>query len=108
MSSEHIAALTDLLLRIRERITDESNVLWIPYDSPAELRKELEEEIALLRQHDLAPLNRLKFHFMAASTFQELAVTNGWGDELLLLAAEFDRLYAALQPGRAPQFPGTK
>ncbi len=72
-------------------------MLWTSYDSPIELRQELEEIISLLSTNDYSKIHDLYVHFLPSSTFQEHSMSNGWSKEYLKLSSKFDKLYHRLK-----------
>lgn len=82
---------------VRMKVIDGSDVLWAGYDSPEQLRAELDDELALLLTGDQAALEKIGTRFLPTCSFQELSLSNGWADEYLELASEFDRLYARIK-----------
>jgi len=105
LNTETISAIKALLLRVRAKITDDTNVLWVPHETPAALRSDIDDDIALLGELTPDTIHSLRFQYTGPSIFHNVAVCNGWGDEFLELAAEFEKLFIALQTGRAPQTP---
>ncbi len=86
--------ILEILETITTKITDDSNVVWTRYDNPAQLRAELASYLEQLRTGDTSCLPKLSLNFAPTGTFQDLAISNGWGDEYLALAEAFDKAYA--------------
>lgn len=87
----------DILLLIREQITDHSDLLWTSYETAQELRSEIDKCMEGLRRHDKKILDDINYHFAPAATFQEHSLQNGWSDKYQELAARFDELYEKLR-----------
>lgn len=85
--------LTEILLTIREKVTDESDLTWTRFDIPYELRNEIDRLILRLQANDESVVKEIHFHFLPTSTFQEHAIQNGWSDEYTKLADQFDTIY---------------
>jgi hypothetical protein len=91
-----LSAILHILERVQAKISDDSDVAWTRYDTPAALRAELTLYVEQLKAGNMACLEKLRIHFLPTGTFQEHGISNGWGDEYLRLAAIFDKAYASL------------
>ena len=88
------SAMIDLLERVCELLETSEESDWSPL-SPKVVQKYLEKQInKLKRGKRLWPWAKFKLsiEFEVASTLQEIAMTNGWHDEYVKLASDFDRL----------------
>lgn len=83
----------EILLKIREKITDDSDLIWTCFETADELRKEIDEFILRLDHGDENVINDIYIHFLPTSTFQEHSMQNGWTDEYMKLAGQFDKIY---------------
>ncbi len=92
-----IQDLISLVEKVKEKITDETDMLWTCYETPAELRAELEANINALKNEKTNCLESLNMHFLPTATFQEHSLMNGWADEYIKLAKKFDKFYAAIK-----------
>jgi hypothetical protein len=92
-----LQSILDILDRDQTKITDDSDVAWTRYESPAALRAELASYIEQLNAGNTDFLNQLNHHFLPTSTFQEHAISNGWVDEYMELSEAFDNTYASFQ-----------
>ncbi|MFL5740470.1 MAG: hypothetical protein ACJ75B_09665 [Flavisolibacter sp.] len=79
---------------MKKKITDDSDMMWTHYDNAKRLRNELEKNVQKLGVSDTSSLEELKTFFLPTATLQEHAISNGWSDEYLELAAKFDNLYS--------------
>lgn len=86
--------LIDIVLKVKAKITDDSDVVWTRFDNPAAMRNEIDSCIQQLQNNNLGELTTLHLLFAPTGSFQEHAISNGWIDEYMRLAEEFDRLYA--------------
>ena len=84
--------LISILEQVKSYITDDSNMAW-SYQSAKELRFELEDYISRIQNLNFDNLDSLKRSFLPTCTFQEHSIWNGWGEEFLKLASEFDEIY---------------
>lgn len=87
----------NILLLIREKITDDSDLMWTSYETAEELRTEIDQCIEGLGRNDKEILNNITYHFAPASTFQEHSLQNGWSDDYQKLAERFDELFKQLK-----------
>ena len=92
-----IKKLIEILYKVKERFTDESDLLWTSYETAKELRDELDVCIEQLGKGDISCLENLNMHFLVTSTFQEHSLQNGWSKEYLELAKRFDIIYARIK-----------
>ena len=69
---------------------------WTAFNTPEELRYEIDSLIFRLTSKDPKAYKDIHIHFLPMSTFQEHAMQNGWTDEYMNLAARFDKLYEPL------------
>jgi len=88
--------LIEILLKVKSKIPDESDMLWTYFESPVELRKEIDGFILQLEEENVNCLAAINIHFIATGTFQEHSLMNGWSDEYLILAEKFDIIYNQL------------
>ena len=89
--------IIEIIKTVRQKITDNTDVIWAGYDSATELQEEIDRDLEELVNGNLEKLDSFKTHFLPTATFQEVSLSNGWGDELLLLAEEYDKLYEKLK-----------
>lgn len=83
----------NILLEIKEKITDESDFTWTSFDNADELREEIDGLILRLRTGNRDVIKDIYIHFLPTSTFQEHAIQNGWSDRYMQLAEQFDEIY---------------
>ena len=83
----------DVLNTARTKITDDSDIAWISYNSPAELRDRIRDLIERIEQKELEAIGDAYFLFLPTGAFQEHAISNGWTEEYMNLAERFDKVY---------------
>lgn len=88
-----LQSLIDLIQTVREKITDETDVIWAGYDNPTDLQDEIDKELNELKKGNLEVLDNFKNRFLPTATFQEISLSNGWGDEFITLTDRFNKLY---------------
>ena len=89
--------LIDIIKKEKEKVTDDSDMVWIHYDNVKQLRDELDATVHNLKFGDTCSLEELKMLFLPTATLQEHAICNGWSDEYLTLSAKFDNLYSTIK-----------
>lgn len=89
--------LVDILAKVRTKITDESDLVWTSFETAHKLRNHIDSLIARLQQGDKEVLEDIYLEFAPTSTFQEHSMQNGWSDEYLKLASQFDKIYDRLK-----------
>lgn len=86
-----------ILLTVREKITDTSDLVWTSYETAEELREDIDKIVKELKEGNEAIIDEAYSHFLVTSTFQEHSMQNGWSDQYLRLAAQFDTIYEELK-----------
>ncbi len=92
--------LISILEQVKSHVSDDSNMTWTRYESAVELRTEINEHITKIRNFDFENLDSLKTDFLVTCTFQEHSISNGWAEEFLKLASEFDEVYEEINKNR--------
>lgn len=91
-----LAELATLLALITVKITDDSDMLWGWYETPAALRLDLLSYIDQLRKGDISCLRELELLFAPTSVLQEHSIQNDWSSDYLILSSKFDLLLESL------------
>ena len=86
--------LIDIVNRVKDKISDDCDMVWTHYDTAKELRDKLELYTQELRSGDMSSLEKIKLLFLPTAALQEHSISNGWPDEYLALAEKFDNLYS--------------
>jgi len=73
-----LKSIIEIIQIIREKITEETNVIWAGYDNPSELRDEIDKELNELINGNLEILDNFKNRFLPTSTLQEVSLSNGY------------------------------
>lgn len=89
--------LIDIISKIKEKITDNSDMVWTHYKNAEQLRIELDRYIDDLKKGDLQSMEKLNYLFLPTASLQEHSISNGWAEEYLKLANEFDRIYKLIK-----------
>lgn len=85
--------LLDIIEKIKNRVADTSNMVWTKYNSPIELRDELNIYIGQIQLNDFDCINELNSLFGPTASLQEHAIDNSWTEEYMTLALKFDSLH---------------
>jgi hypothetical protein len=83
-------SLLDVLKRARELTEGSRDSLWSS-TGVSEIVAILDQAIASLESGATWDRDEVKLLFAPTGALQETSMENGWSDEYLLLAAEFDR-----------------
>ncbi|NBB31851.1 hypothetical protein [Cellulophaga sp. BC115SP] len=86
-----------ILETIKNLIIDGTDTVWAGYDNGKEFLVDLNTDIEKIRFCDFETLDKLNMEFAQASTYQEISLSNGWANEYLKLAEQFDNLYKRLK-----------
>ena len=86
-----------ILESIKSWTTAETDTAWAGYDNIKEFLVDLNADIEKIKFLDFATLDKLNMKFAPTSTYQELSLSNGWSDEYLKLAEQFDNLYQKIK-----------
>jgi hypothetical protein len=86
--------LFDIVNKVIDKISDDSDMTWTRYDTAKQLRDELELHMQKLQIGDMSSLEKIKLMFLPTATLQEHSISNGWPDEYLALAEKFENVYS--------------
>ncbi len=86
-----------ILETIKSWTTDETDTVWAGYDNGKEFLIDLNTDIEKIGFCDFETLDKLNMEFAPTSTYQEISLSNGWANEYLKLAEQFDNLYKKLK-----------
>jgi hypothetical protein len=89
-----------ILGTIKGYISKDTDVIWAGYDNVDEFLTELNKYIEKMESCDFDALGKLEMNFAPTSSYQDLSISNGWGDDFLELADQFDQLTEKLKKHR--------
>lgn len=92
----HFQTVANILTVINGKISDATDTAWTVYDNPRQLKEEILKDLDNMQHCNFETLEKVRMHFLPTATYQELAVSNGWSDEYMRLAAQFDQAYALI------------
>jgi hypothetical protein len=87
---------TRILIKLKGTITDVTDIAWTRFNSVAELVNLLNGYITRLNQADITVFREINSEFSPTGLFQELSISNGWAQEFLSIAENYDNIYAQL------------
>ncbi len=82
---------------VKNKISDSSDVVWTRYGSAKKFKDDLDTYIIRLKTNDKSCLKELNILFLPTGSIQEHSISNGWADEYLILAEEFEKIYNQLK-----------
>jgi hypothetical protein len=82
--------LIEIIEIIKGKITPETDIVWTRYNSIDELNTDLDKLIQGINTNDRETYFKLEILFAPTGSFQELSITNGWGEEFIQLSKTFD------------------
>ena len=92
-----INELIKIIELIKNKISDSSDVTWTQYETAKEFRDDLDRYVARLKINDKSCLEDLNVLFAPTGSLQEHSISNGWSDEYLRLAEQFDKISYGLK-----------
>lgn len=85
--------VVDILKTIKSLTKSDADTTYAGFDDATSFLEELDFDIAALLHCDFTMIDNIKIDFLPTSTYQELAMSNGWSNQYLRLSKEFDQLY---------------
>lgn len=89
-------AFTEILKTINLKITSTTDISWSSIESIEVFKTEINTDIIAISKGDFSSLSTYNTYFLPTGDFQEISISNGWGEEYITLAKEFDILYAGI------------
>lgn len=71
-----------IMVEIRNYITAETGTIWAGYDDGAGFLADLNKDIESIGFCDFAALEKVNVAFAVSGTYQEIALSNGWGQRI--------------------------
>ena len=78
--------ISKIIGNIKSRINIETDTLWTGFDNTEILKNELDSDQKRIELLDFEILEKIMVEFLPTSTYQELAMSNGWSEEYLKIA----------------------
>jgi hypothetical protein len=95
-SCDAIEGIIEILIKIKSTINPKTDVVWTGYDTPEQLEQMIDRRINELKNKELEYISDFYSLFAPTGVFQELSLSNGWGNEFIALASEFDGHYEVI------------
>ncbi|WP_215226696.1 hypothetical protein [Echinicola shivajiensis] len=89
--------VSEIVANIKSRINDETDTVWAGFDNTEVLIKGLDSDQKQIELLDFDTLEKIMVEFLPTSTYQELAMSNGWSDEYLKIAEKFDSIHKRIK-----------
>jgi hypothetical protein len=96
-SFNYFQKIIEVLDEILNTVNLETDVAFTRFNTPQELMADIAWDIEKLKSQDRETLAKLYHMFSPTGTYQELSISNGWGDEYLQLAQKFDLYFQKLK-----------
>lgn len=93
----YIQVIIEIIKNVNSRITDETDLTWTKFNRAYEMKSELYTDIKELEKGNLEILEKFNLYFAPTGTFQEIAIPNGWGEDFIIMANDFDQLYEKIK-----------
>lgn len=81
-----------VIKRVKKNVSENSDMTYCHYETPAELIEALDKYIMELNNENMNVIDDLSVEFAPTSNLQEHSMGNGWSDEYLIIAEEFDSI----------------
>lgn len=87
----------EILQAVNSKISDKSDMAWVRYDYPEQLRQRVNNLIYRINEGDINAIKDAQSLFLPTAVFQEHAISNGWSEEYMQLSSRFDNVYKQLK-----------
>ena len=88
--------VADILRQVKLKIQHDTDTVWAGVETPVEFIEELNQDIENIEFCEFSALEKIQFYFLPTGKYQEISISNGWGDEFIEFAENFDKVYEAL------------
>ncbi len=85
-----------ILQQIKSFMNTDSDIVWTRYNNIEQFLTDLNQDILNIEDCSFLTLEKVQFNFLPTSTYQEISISNNWGDHYLKLSNDFDILYKQL------------
>jgi hypothetical protein len=85
--------VAQMLHEIKDKIDSNTDTTFAGSNSVNIFIRELNQDIENIKLCNFMTLDKVNIKFAPTSTYQELAISNGWSDHYLKLSEEFDKVY---------------
>lgn len=84
--------LIGIINRVKKNISLDSDMTYCYYNTPSDLIAALDKYILEIQKGNMKVIDDLSVEFTVTSSLQEHSLGNGWSDEYLIIADEFDKI----------------
>lgn len=88
--------VAEILKQIKSLTNAGSDTAWSRFDSTELFLVDLNQDITNIENCNFSTLDKVHTEFLPTSTYQEISISNGWGDNYIKLSNDFDKLYIKL------------
>lgn len=88
--------IADILKQLKTFISRDTDTVWAGVDNADKFLEGLNQDIKRLERCDYNTLEKVHREFLPTSTYQELSISNGWGDIYTKLSNDFEHVYEEL------------
>jgi len=88
--------IADILRQIKSYVSSESDTTWAGFDNAEVFLKELNQDITAISNCSFLALSKVYVEFLPTCSYQEISISNGWGDDYINLSNKFDRIHRRL------------
>lgn len=88
--------VADILIRIKSYLSSESDVIWAGQDNADEFIEGLNKDIQHIQNCSFIVLSDIYAKFLPTGTYQEISISNGWGNEYIILSLRFEKIHSRL------------
>jgi hypothetical protein len=90
-SFNDIQKVIDILTVIKNKINNQTEMLYTFWENPQEAIDEINDCVQKLQAGDTEILKTINMLFLVTGPFQEMSMQNGWSDEYLKMGEQFDK-----------------
>jgi len=93
----YIQVIIEIIKNVNSRIDEQTNLIWTKYNRASDIKSELETDVKEFENGNIVKLEKYSLYFGPTGTFQEISIPNGWGEDFILMANQFDELYEKIK-----------
>jgi hypothetical protein len=87
----------NILLQVKDKIKDDSDCVYTYYETPGDMRKEIDKYVQELKNGRTILLDEMYMHFLPTAAYQEHSMADDWTIAYHNLAERFDKVYIAIK-----------
>jgi hypothetical protein len=85
-----------ILIRIKSYLSPDSDMIWAGQDNADGFIEGLNKDIQHIQNCSFIVLSDIYAKFLPTGTYQEISMSNGWGNEYINLSIKFEKIHARL------------